>query len=290
LDQIKNLRPAPRPQFTAALQTAAAAPACLTLLPTEKFRQELSKQLPPMLMGQPSTTLWRDVQWIALAASPPPNPQVNLVIDTANPTAAKGVSSIILTSFVMLKTMHQPDPRGRRNSDIALLTDLGIAASQVIAPVVQGNQVIIALDDKALGTIARAAAPAVLYARAQSMRAASMSNIRQILQACLIYSNQHNGAWPTSLKDVDNFFQGQGRPQLDRIMTNPAHPELKPAYVYIKPDNQYPGPRIVVIYESHTDFGPGVSVGFADGHVEFISDEKTFNEFLLTADAAGGGL
>ena len=111
------------------------------------------------------------------------------------------------------------------------------------------------------------------------MTVRSASNIRQVLQACMMYSNDHKGQWPDDLKALDNYFRGPAQAQ--QVLTNPARPDMKPAYVYLKP--QLPvaePPNTIVVYESHTDFGPGVNVGFADGHVEFVNNKERFDTLI----------
>ncbi len=110
----------------------------------------------------------------------------------------------------------------------------------------------------------------------------SATNMAHILQAMLRYAKDRHGNWPASLDDV----LGPGATQ---TLINPVHPNLKPAYIYIKPaDKMAPvNPETMVLYESHQKFGEGVNVGFADGHVEFVSNEKRFNEMKAAAKGVG---
>ena len=82
-------------------------------------------------------------------------------------------------------------------------------------------------------------------------------------------------------------------PGLAADMLNPQRPQAKPAYIYVKPPPKgaRAGQRLV-LYESHTAFGNGVNVGFMDGHVEYVSNQKYFNDLLQQAsqDSAGPGL
>jgi prepilin-type processing-associated H-X9-DG protein len=104
-----------------------------------------------------------------------------------------------------------------------------------------------------------------------------------MLQGCLLYSNDNKGKYPPNLQELEKSMAAyMPEPaQLKQILTNPRKPDVKPAYVYIAPAKGNAAPAdTVVIYESHKEFGDGVNVGFADGHVEFVADKKRFDEML----------
>jgi prepilin-type processing-associated H-X9-DG protein len=126
-------------------------------------------------------------------------------------------------------------------------------------------------------------APSFLKSREQALRVRSASNLRQMLQMCMMYSNEHKGAWPADYKALQEASKKLGSPNAAQIFTNPARPETAPAYVYVKPDDvqgMANAGEHLVMYEAHKEFGDGVNVGFADGHVEYISNQNRFNELL----------
>ena len=71
---------------------------------------------------------------------------------------------------------------------------------------------------------------------------------------------------------------------INQILTNPEYPDRHPAYIYVKAAENFSKIRdsssTVVIYESIAKWTGGVNIGFADGHVEFISDHKKVAELL----------
>ena len=104
----------------------------------------------------------------------------------------------------------------------------------------------------------------------------ALSTERQLLMGCAMYANENKGKWPDDLKSIKRYV-----PNLDQLMVNPNHPDLKPGYVYIKPASPLVRAfETPVIYESHREFGHGVAVGYADGHCTIINDKATFDAEL----------
>lgn len=102
-------------------------------------------------------------------------------------------------------------------------------------------------------------------------------NIKRMLLACYMYGDK-NGQWPETLESL----AGQGiEPEL---LINPARPGVANGYIYVKPvlpdDLQHNPDKKIVIYEAYETWGGGIYVGFADGHVEFVSDEEDFQKLL----------
>jgi len=168
--------------------------------------------------------------------------------------------------------MNQNSPNKLPDQVVTLLT-----------PQAQGSQLVLGLDAKQLNQLAVAMREPLMRGRVAALRVQSASNIRQLLQGCLLYSNENKGKYPANLKELEKSMAGfiDDPKQLQAIFTNPRKPDVKPAYVYIAPAKGNAAPAdVVVIYESHKDFGDGVNVGFADGHVEFVEDKKRFDEML----------
>ena len=108
----------------------------------------------------------------------------------------------------------------------------------------------------------------------------SMNNIRNIVLACAAYTRTHEGEWPDNLHVLLD-------PKLlstDRFFRNPRRPELAVGYVLVKPSKkavEAGANETVVIYEAY-DAWPqgGINVGFADGHVQLMTDEAAFKKRL----------
>ena len=263
---LKALKPAPRPDLAAALKAAGAAPIRLAVSFDAGIRQELSRKMPPQLMGKPSTLITNDFQWLSISATLPPTPNVKALVQTTDADTAKQTAELIATSLKEARRQPQMPPE----------------FEQILAPTVAGSQVVVSLDDKQMTALATAISTPLMRARAVARRVQSASNIRQMLMACMMFKNDNKNAWPADRQAFEQAvakYARRGRGGRD-VLVNPQHPDVRPAYVYIKPSRPDPDPQSVVIYESHKEFGEGINVGFADGHVEWVAQKKAFDEML----------
>ena len=105
-------------------------------------------------------------------------------------------------------------------------------------------------------------------------RAKSAANMSKIVKACLKYTDEHSGHWPDSLDNLTNYGIK------DDILINPGQPESKNGYIYLKPKTNRLSADVVVLYEMYEDWGEGINVGCADGHVEFVGSEDDFKKML----------
>jgi len=99
-----------------------------------------------------------------------------------------------------------------------------------------------------------------------------------------MYANDKDGEFPANLEVlVEKGYLPNGR-----FLINPRRPKLKVGYVYLKPAGlaeKWGGQaaQTVLMYEAYEEWGEGINVGFADGHVEFIADEERFKRHLKRA-------
>jgi prepilin-type processing-associated H-X9-DG protein len=268
VNMIKALKPAPRADLATAFKTAGAAPIKLAFALDAKMRDDIAKNAPPMILGKPTTLVTKDFQWASGAMTPPPGTSIKVIAQSTDAATAKASDELIVSAIVM-------NQQGRSKLPDQLIT--------LLTPQVQGSQLVLALDAKQLNQVAVAMREPLMRARQTAMRVQSASNIRQMLQACLLHANENKGQYPADLKALEAAM-AKFMPEpamVKRIMTNPAKPEIQPAYVYIKPAKGNAAPaETVVIYESHKDFGDGINVGFADGHVEFVGQKQQFDQAL----------
>ena len=126
--------------------------------------------------------------------------------------------------------------------------------------------------------------------RGQASQSYSSNNIGQFARAMHIYAAQNEGQWPDSLQAiVEKGMQARYDPSMG-VLFNPQRPNMKPAYVYLKPAmpvNQVDNPaRMIFMHEAYDQWGPGINVGFLDGHVTFISDQAEFSKLLAESKTA----
>ena len=135
------------------------------------------------------------------------------------------------------------------------------------------------LPQSALREIATQLQPPVNMARDQADRNAGMVDVRQLVQACVIYStNQEGSQWPPSLQVLVE--QKIIDPTLLIVRFGPARG--KP-FVYLRPDParvKSDATNVMVLYEPF-DVWPadGVITAFADGSVRRLLQPFDFEEW-----------
>jgi hypothetical protein len=95
-----------------------------------------------------------------------------------------------------------------------------------------------------------------------------------ILMACMIYQQEHDGRWPARLQDLDRYGITA------EVLKNPRYPGLEVGYVYRPPAPDALWDRTLVLWEIPDEWGAGINVGFADTHVKFISDRAEFEAMI----------
>jgi prepilin-type processing-associated H-X9-DG protein len=276
LARLEHFKPTPRPELAKAFAEGGDAPLVAAIIPSEQVRrvvEAISPRLPPDTGGGPVTVLTRGLMSGSVAVRLPPQPGVRVVIDSQDADAANAFAGLIRLG--LLAARNQP-PRETANLFGLLVSPL--------SPKVEGDRVVLALDDKALAAQVRQLHGPALQATRISARVRSANNIRQLLLACIIYANDHKGEFPDTLEMA---IQGAEAPP--GVLVNPVEPSRRPGYVYVEPpslkDLNNASGRLVV-YEAFDKWDAGVNVGFADGHAEFVRDEAVFVKLLNDAGAA----
>ena len=127
--------------------------------------------------------------------------------------------------------------------------------------------------------------PSLNRARETANRVKCASNLRQIGQAILLYSNEHQGKYPpdlaTLIKTEDITAQSFVCPDTGKSPPPNMQPDQAAAWVNENSDYTYKGanmtmqqmdPQAVVCYERDADHGgDGMKILFGDGHVEFMT-------------------
>jgi prepilin-type processing-associated H-X9-DG protein len=281
LRRLKDLKqPAVRPGLERALAPAAAgggggadAAVLWVLVPSAENRrvvEEMLPRLPEELGGGETATLTHGFEWASLAVQLPPRPSLRLVIQSKDAASARALAEAIrqLMAAAARAMVDGMPPDQRPNP---FMVGSLIAA---LTPRPDGDRLVLSLDEPALRRLAgQLVAGPLGQARASAARAQSQNNMRQLLLACMLWSNDHKGEWP------DNLATAAKAAGVDatNLLKNPSKPAT--GYTYLKPSSKDPNPSTTVaIYE--TDPSPeGRNVGFADGHVEFLK-EPAFREAM----------
>lgn len=150
-----------------------------------------------------------------------------------------------------------------------------------------------------IGAGVAAVIPARLHAGDNTQQVASMSNLRQIGLACQAYAIDHNEQLPSSLDELSDYLEYSSGTM--RVLINPTGG--KPSPVWNAEQKKIEGPvdyvlvdlsnrkiseitspmEVILVYENPVNYqNRGTNVGFADGHVEWVTMAR-FNTLLQQA-------
>jgi prepilin-type processing-associated H-X9-DG protein len=172
----------------------------------------------------------------------------------------------------------------------------GLAAGDSLGPMMMGQSAMMATA---------IILPSLNRARATANHVKSASNMRQIGQAILLYSNDNHGAYPPDLgtliktEDIggEAFIDPAGSNHLSSDWANMS-PDDKAKWVNDNADYVYLGagmkigvdPSTIVAYEKSDNKGAGKNMLFGDGHVEFRNLAQSREAIEASGKTAGGGL
>jgi len=278
LQLLAEAGPAKRPRLMKALDSAGGA-VRVAIAFSDDIRRALEETLgtlPPELGSLPGTTITHGLWWVGLGLSVQPEVSLRLVIQSADAAGAEGMSTLVDRAMeATAAQIKKTDPQG---------AEIFGSLTASLRPNVSGDQLVLQLDQAQIVSLIRSSVgPAIQRARSQARRVISATNIRAIVASCLMWAKDHEGMFPPDLQALVN-----KKMLTPEIPVNPLRPELGQAgYVYLPPgmpiskleDGQ------IVAYEAHEQFGDGVNVGFADGHVKLIVDETRFKALLERAEA-----
>ena len=274
-DQIKAATPIERPELASAFEVAGKAELRLALIPQEQARKQVESvatgDLPGELGGKPIKSITRGLGWMTIALSLPPSPELKIVIQASGVAEAKTLDEIIHNAINWAADRKTGPPE-----ELAFTSMLA-----ALKPQLEGDRITIDLGADETRKLAATLAGALMQARNAAASVQVASHLRQLSIGIMMYTNDHNGQLPKDLgTDVQKYLGAD--PQ--KLWTDPLRPNEKKPYVYLKladkmGDVKDPADS-VMIYENHTTWDAGINVAFADGHVEWVVDEKQFKAML----------
>lgn len=279
LDVIKALQAKDRPELAKALAGAADAPLEIVLIPTADARRVIESMAPPLPEGQSITALTRGVVWAAAGVRFPPDASAHAAVQSESHDAAEALQGLLKS---ISRATRERRPTGVEDPYSAKLLGPAAVAAMMMADRsrVEDDRVVVDLNGKDLITVVAGLGMVAHRAREQSARLVSMNHERQLLLGCIMYANDRHGRFPDSLEQAAK----EANANTTELLVNPLRPGQQPGYTYVKPPEglKVPADRLV-LYETFDHFGDGVSVGFADGHVEWVSNETNFEKMLKAA-------
>jgi len=272
---IAGIKPARRDDLTAPLANADSAIMLSAALP-ESLRAKLAVDHPTIQTpdDEIDTQMLLDgLRHVLVKIDMQPAIGMGYTIQSKDEAAAKALKEFADTSAV-----REID----KDKSMAGLLDV----VKLVSPTRQGDTLSLSMKEADLDKLIATSLPAMLKARETANRVKSASNIRQMMLAVTMFANDNKGQTPATFQDLEKYLGGPM--QMNRLLSNPLHPELAQAgYVFVPA----PEGRISKIKDSSGrlaiydagDFGDGVNVGFWDGHVQWIADKAKFDQLLATA-------
>jgi hypothetical protein len=108
--------------------------------------------------------------------------------------------------------------------------------------------------------------PALSKARNQARGAVSMSNLRQLSIAAIIYADENNGSFPENFEQINKYIGSS------KVLESPLKPKnfTGPCYIYVQGHSKktVDPARSIIIYENPEYCKDIINAAFIDGHIE----------------------
>ncbi|UCD29534.1 MAG: hypothetical protein JSV03_03370 [Planctomycetota bacterium] len=120
--------------------------------------------------------------------------------------------------------------------------------------------------------------PPIKRAKELSLRVESAASANRIAKACIRYADDNAGQWPEDLKSLEVYGVDA------QALINPRRPDIAVGWVYLRPSvplHKIKAPaNKILLHEVFEEWGEGINVVYADGHVYFLNDQAKFNELI----------
>jgi hypothetical protein len=219
----------------------------------------------------------RDLLWTAQGMNLAPKLNFNVVMQTPDAASAAALSDTINRAIDVGKQMIAGEVR-RFPEAARLLGDVD-ALAKAFTPAIAGDRLTLHLDTDNSLKLAGFILPAMAKAKEQSLRVRSLSNLKQITLACIMYANEHKDQFPPDLETVQKTSELPAE-----VLRNPRVPNKPIGYVYLQPKGNAPPAEQLVAYEAFDQPPSSVAASFADGHAE-IMDYPRFQKALAESKA-----
>jgi prepilin-type processing-associated H-X9-DG protein len=279
-ESLKMLKAQPRASLVKAFEAAGDSAAQALFVPSEQTRKVLVEMFPNPSAGplQGATDpISKGIMWAAFGADIAPEPKLNIVIQSPDASSATALAETLNKLIALGKQMLAQEIRNVPQSQ-KLIGDVD-ALAEGFTPAVEGDRLTFHLDTDQSLKLAGLELPAFAQARGRASQAVAASNMKQILLGCVMYAEDHKGAFPAD-------FQALMKTQpamMPQLFKHPMMPEKEIGYVYVRPTKAAPAQQVVV-YEAWDVPPARLMVGFADGHVEQM-DYPRFEKVLEQSKA-----
>ena len=128
--------------------------------------------------------------------------------------------------------------------------------------------------------------PALARAKSQARRVVSISNLRQLSLASILYAEDHNGTLPENFKQMEKYIG------TSKVLESPLKPKdfNGPSYILIPGHSTKSGGqswKTIIIYENPQYSEDNINTAFLDGHVEKMQRDRFLEALKATYEQLG---
>ncbi len=252
IERLQALEPDPRPELAAAFRAAGDTTAQALLLPpghTRRVVEEMMPELPEEFGGGPSSVVTRGLLWAAVGIDGAPQTSLRIVIQSEDGSAATALCERWQRLLRMVGGMKDVQQFFPQFGELA----------KALTPKVQGNHLVLELNERNGGVpavISTVKVP-IVRARAAARRSMTLNNLKQIGVAMHAYHEQHEGLPCPANYDAD------GKPLLSWRVHLLPHLGQKTLYGQFHLDEPWDSPhnrtlieRMPYVYRSPESMSP----------------------------------
>jgi hypothetical protein len=228
IDRLKNRKPADRADIVEALACAGDSPFQLMFAPSAESRkifEEVAPTLPAEAGGGSIRTFTKGMKWISLSVGSAPKVEIRLVVQAADPEAAKGINAVVDKALDGAKGLLPSSDAHEREAFLKFHK----RAVQLLRPTVDGDKLVVKHD---LAALVPELAILLKTIRQPADRGVSMNNLKQLGLALHSYHDVY-GRFPTDIKSKD------GKPLLSWRVAILPFIEQAPLYQQFKLDEPW---------------------------------------------------
>jgi hypothetical protein len=281
LDRLAALKPTPYPDLPKIFEAAGDTAIQALYVPSADTRKVLAEMLPDAQQGPfagAGASISRQLLWTAQGMDLAPKLNFTVVMQTPDAASAAALSDTINKGIDLGKQMMLREMK--RFPEAARMIGDADALAKAFTPTIAGDRLTLNLDTDNALKLSGIILPAMAKAREQSLRMRSLSNLKQITMACILYANEHKNQFPPDLETVQKTNELPAE-----ILRNPRVPNKPIGYVYLQPKGNAPPADQIVAYEAFGQPLPSsLAASFADGHAE-IMDYPRFAKALAESKA-----
>jgi hypothetical protein len=280
LDRLATLKPTPYPDLAKIFEAAGDTAAQGLYVPSADTRKVLAEMLPNPPQGPfagAGGSIAKELVWIAQGMDLSPKLSFNLVMQTPDAASAAALSDTINKGIELGKQMMVREVK--RWPEAGRLLGDADALAKAFTPTVAGDRLTLHLDTDNALKLTGFILPAMAKAREQSLRMRSLSNLKQITMACIMYANEHKNEFPPDLETVQKTNELPAE-----VLRNPRASDKPIGYIYLQPKGNAAPAEQIVAYEAFDQPPSSVAASFADGHAE-IMDYPSFAKALAESKA-----